>query len=46
MFRFKEQKILALTMLENREIHPGSAQKNLRRKLQLFSTTLWSETKI
>jgi hypothetical protein len=37
-------------MLESGEIRLQSAQKNLRRKLQLFSTTgsvaLWSETKL
>jgi hypothetical protein len=50
MSRFREQKIFVLTMLESGEIRLQSAQKNLRRKLQLFSTTgsvaLWSETKL
>jgi predicted ATP-dependent endonuclease of OLD family len=50
MSEFRDQKIFALTMLESGEIRLKSAQKNLRRKLQLFSTTgsvaLWSETKL
>jgi hypothetical protein len=49
MSRFREQKIFARTILESGEIRRQCAQKNLRRKLQLFSTTgsvaLRSETK-
>jgi hypothetical protein len=39
MSRFKLQKTFASTMPESREVHPQSVQKNLLRKLQLFSMT-------